>query len=101
MLREQSEQSTYDSRNIGIHLVQTKIDKDRNVDPLAWEIRLATAWPKVVQVSIPARSFGEDGLDLLSPLLNTCSNSHSNDKQQQFQLGYTTFYSSQSTWVHL
>lgn len=68
MLREQSEQSTYDSKNIGIHLVQTKIDKDWNVDPLAWEMplpRLATAWPEVAQVSIPARSFGKDGLDLL------------------------------------
>lgn len=70
MLREQSEQSTYDSRNIGIHLVQTKIDKDWNVGPLAWEMplpRLATAWPEVAQVSIPARSSGEDGLDLSSP----------------------------------
>lgn len=45
---------------------------------------------------------GEDGLDLSSPLLNTCSNSHSHDKQQQqFQLGYITFYSSQSTWIHV
>lgn len=83
MLREQSEQSTYDSKNIGIHLVQTKIDKDWNVDPLAWEMplpRLATAglrWHK--SLSQRDRS-GEDGLDLSSPLLNTCSNSHSHDK---------------------
>lgn len=70
MLREQSEQSTYDSKNTGIHLVQTKIDKDWNVDSLAWEMplpRLAIAWPEVAQVSIPARSSGEDGLDLSSP----------------------------------
>lgn len=98
MIREQSEQSTYDSKNIGIHLVQTKIDKDWNVDSLAWEMplpRLATAWPEVAQVSIPARSFGKDGLDLLlkSQHLQPLSLLHLLHLSLQISLNHTFFIS--------